>query len=79
MTLRPREDGREGVGVFLLDNFARLGKRSGPWIGGFHAAETSDGAVAPIVVNNNVRGDRRHLLRFLEWPGPARLGAGPRK
>ena len=31
----------------------------------------------PIVANNSVRGDRRHL-RFLEWSGPARLGAGPR-
>jgi Zn-dependent oligopeptidase len=78
MTLRPLEDGREGGGVFLLDNFARPAKRSGPLIGGFHAAETSDGAVEPIMVNNNVSGDRRHL-RFLEWPGPARLGAGPRK
>jgi len=77
MTPRPREDGREEIGVFLLDNFARPGKRSGPWVGGFHAAEPSDAAVAPIVANNNVRGDRRHL-RFLEWSGPARLGAGPR-
>ncbi len=46
------EDGRH-VGVFLLDNFARPGKRSGAWMGSFRVAETMDGAVAPVVVNNN--------------------------
>jgi Zn-dependent oligopeptidase len=77
MTQRPRGDDRDEIGVLLLDNFARPGKQLGLWIGGFHAAETSDGAEAPIVANNNVRGNRRHG-RFLEWSGPARPGAGPR-
>ena len=41
------------VGVFLHDNFARLGKRSGAWSSRYRDQETLDGAVAPIVVNNN--------------------------
>ncbi len=46
------EDGRH-LGVFLLDSFARPGKRSGAWMGSFRAAEAMDGPVAPVVVNNN--------------------------
>jgi peptidyl-dipeptidase Dcp len=41
------------VGVFLHDNFARPGKRSGAWSSRYRDQETLDGAVAPIVVNNN--------------------------
>lgn len=40
-------------GVFLLDAFARPGKRSGAWMSSYRVAEGMDGAVAPIVVNNN--------------------------
>ncbi len=40
-------------GVFLLDNFARPGKRSGAWMSSFRVAEALDGPVSPIVVNNN--------------------------
>lgn len=40
-------------GVFLLDNFARTGKRSGAWMSSFRVADALDGRVAPIVVNNN--------------------------
>jgi peptidyl-dipeptidase Dcp len=41
------------VGVFLHDNFARPGKRSGAWSSRYRDQETLDRAVAPIVVNNN--------------------------
>jgi peptidyl-dipeptidase Dcp len=41
------------VGVFLLDNFARAGKRSGAWMSSFRVADALDGRVAPIIVNNN--------------------------
>jgi peptidyl-dipeptidase Dcp len=41
------------VGVFLHDNFARPGKRSGAWSSRYRDQETLDGTVAPIVVNNN--------------------------
>ena len=46
------EDGRH-LGVFLLDSFARPGKRSGAWMDSFRAAEAMDGPVSPVVVNNN--------------------------
>ena len=40
-------------GVFLLDNHARSGKRSGAWMSSFRVADDLDGRVAPIIVNNN--------------------------
>ncbi len=40
-------------GVFLLDNFARTGKRSGAWMSSFRVADALDGRTSPIVVNNN--------------------------
>jgi peptidyl-dipeptidase Dcp len=40
-------------GVFLLDNFARTGKRSGAWMSSFRVADAMDGFTSPIVVNNN--------------------------
>jgi peptidyl-dipeptidase Dcp len=46
------EDGAHR-GVFLLDNFARVGKRSGAWMSSFRVADALDGRVSPIVVNNN--------------------------
>src|SRR5215831_11514647 len=47
------------VGLFLHDNFARPGKRSGAWSSRYRDQENMDEPVAPIVVNNNnfVRGD----------------------
>ncbi|HEV7367448.1 M3 family metallopeptidase [Arenibaculum sp.] len=45
-------DGRH-VGLFLHDNFARPGKRSGAWMNSYRLQESFDGEVAPIVVNNN--------------------------
>jgi peptidyl-dipeptidase Dcp len=48
-----RDSAREHVGVFLHDNFARPGKRSGAWSSRYRDQETLEGAVAPIVVNNN--------------------------
>ncbi|HEV7266594.1 MAG TPA: M3 family metallopeptidase [Falsiroseomonas sp.] len=40
-------------GVFLLDNFARVGKRSGAWMSSFRVGESFVDRVSPIVVNNN--------------------------
>ena len=40
-------------GLFLLDAFARPGKRSGAWMSSYRVAESFAGPVAPIVVNNN--------------------------
>ena len=41
------------IGLFLHDNFARSGKRSGAWMSSYRDQENLDGAVLPIVVNNN--------------------------
>jgi peptidyl-dipeptidase Dcp len=41
------------VGLFLHDNFARPGKRSGAWSSRFRDQENLDFPVLPIVVNNN--------------------------
>ncbi len=48
-----RDSAGEHVGVFLQDNFARPGKRSGAWMSRYREQENLDDAVAPIVVNNN--------------------------
>ena len=45
-------DGK-AIGLFLHDNFARAGKRSGAWMSSYRDQENLDGAVLPIVVNNN--------------------------
>ena len=41
------------VGLFLHDNFARSGKRSGAWSSRFRDQENLDAPVLPIIVNNN--------------------------
>jgi peptidyl-dipeptidase Dcp len=41
------------IGVFLQDNFARPGKRSGAWMSSFRVQESFADVVSPIVVNNN--------------------------
>ncbi|MBX9634914.1 MAG: M3 family metallopeptidase, partial [Magnetospirillum sp.] len=41
------------VGLFLQDNFARSGKQSGAWMSSFRDQEDLDGAVLPIIINNN--------------------------
>jgi peptidyl-dipeptidase Dcp len=41
------------VGLFLQDNFARSGKRSGAWMSSYRDQESLDGDVLPIIVNNN--------------------------
>ena len=41
------------IGLFLHDNFARPGKRSGAWMSSYRDQESLDGEVLPIVVNNN--------------------------
>jgi peptidyl-dipeptidase Dcp len=40
-------------GVFLLDNFSRVGKRSGAWMSSYRVADALDHRVSPIIVNNN--------------------------
>ncbi|MBK0392323.1 M3 family metallopeptidase [Ramlibacter algicola] len=41
------------VGLFLHDNFARPGKRSGAWMNGFHWQARNGGTVRPVIINNN--------------------------
>ncbi len=41
------------VGVFLADNFARPGKRSGAWMSSYRDQQALDAPVSPIIVNNN--------------------------
>jgi peptidyl-dipeptidase Dcp len=41
------------VGLFLHDNLARPGKRSGAWSSRFRDQENLDAPVLPIIVNNN--------------------------
>jgi peptidyl-dipeptidase Dcp len=45
--------GGEAIGIFLHDNFARPGKRSGAWMSQYREQQKLDGDVLPIVVNNN--------------------------
>jgi len=54
-----RDESGGHVGLFLHDNFARPGKRSGAWSSRYRDQENMDEPVAPIVVNNNnfARGD----------------------
>ncbi len=58
------------VGLFLHDNFARPGKRSGAWSSRLRDQYDLDGPTMPIVVNNNnfsrgdVAGDEPTLLSF---------------
>jgi peptidyl-dipeptidase Dcp len=48
-----RDPEGQPVGLFLHDNFARPGKRSGAWSSRFRDQENLDAPVLPIVVNNN--------------------------
>ncbi len=41
------------IGLFLHDNFARPGKRSGAWMSSYREQQSLDGEVLPVVVNNN--------------------------
>jgi peptidyl-dipeptidase Dcp len=45
-------DGRH-VGLFLHDNLARPGKRSGAWMSSYRDQEALDREITPIIVNNN--------------------------
>jgi peptidyl-dipeptidase Dcp len=47
-----RADGSR-VGVFLFDNFARSGKRSGAWMNAMRLQSRSSGEVRPVIVNNS--------------------------
>ena len=47
------QDEQGHVGVFLADNYARSGKRSGAWMSSYRDQEAMDEAVSPIIVNNN--------------------------
>jgi peptidyl-dipeptidase Dcp len=48
-----RDSAGDHVGMFLHDNFARPGKRSGAWMSRHRDQENLDSPIAPIVVNNN--------------------------
>jgi peptidyl-dipeptidase Dcp len=52
-TYEVRDGSGKAVGLFLHDNFARPGKRSGAWMSSYRDQEALDGEVLPIVVNNN--------------------------
>ena len=41
------------VGLFLADLYARADKRSGAWMSSYRDQKALDGAVSPIIVNNN--------------------------
>jgi peptidyl-dipeptidase Dcp len=41
------------VGVFIADHYARPDKHSGAWMSSFRDQHRLDGAVSPIIVNNN--------------------------
>ncbi len=41
------------VGLFIADNHARAGKRSGAWMSSFRDQQALDAPVAPIILNNN--------------------------
>ncbi|MES2634277.1 MAG: M3 family metallopeptidase [Pseudomonadota bacterium] len=43
----------EPVGLFLQDNFARAGKRSGAWMSGLAWQNRNGGVTRPIILNNN--------------------------
>jgi peptidyl-dipeptidase Dcp len=64
-TYEVRDRAGKTVGLFLHDNFARPGKRSGAWMSSYRDQENLDGEVLPIVVNNNnfAKGDPT-LLSF---------------
>jgi len=47
------QDADGHVGVFVADNMARAGKRSGAWMSSFRDQHALDAPVAPIIVNNN--------------------------
>lgn len=60
-----RDTGGAHVGVFLHDNLARSGKRSGAWMSSYRDQEALDGPVSPIIVNNNnFAKDQPTLLSF---------------
>ncbi len=48
-----RDKSGSHVGLFLHDNYARPGKRSGAWSSRYRDQEHMNGSVTPIVVNNN--------------------------
>jgi peptidyl-dipeptidase Dcp len=47
------QDANGHVGVFMADNFARAGKRSGAWMSSFRDQQALHEAVSPIIINNN--------------------------
>ncbi|MFO1413232.1 MAG: M3 family metallopeptidase [Burkholderiales bacterium] len=49
--VRNRDD--KPIGIFLADNFARPGKRSGAWMSAYRWQSRLDGEVLPIIANHN--------------------------
>ena len=47
------DEAGQHVGLLLLDNYARPGKRSGAWMSSFRVADALNGRTAPIIINNN--------------------------
>ena len=48
-----RDSSGQAVGVFLQDNFARAGKRSGAWMSALRWQRRNGGATLPVILNNN--------------------------
>jgi peptidyl-dipeptidase Dcp len=48
-----RDASGRAIGLFLHDNIARAGKRSGAWMSSYREQESLDGEVLPVIVNNN--------------------------
>jgi len=48
-----RDASGQAVGVFLQDNFARAGKRSGAWMSSLRWQRRNGGTQLPVILNNN--------------------------
>ena len=48
-----RDQAGQAIGLFVQDNFSRLGKRSGAWMSSLQVQHRNGGRQLPVVLNNN--------------------------